>query len=156
MERTLVLLKPDAVERGLIGRILTRFEEKGLKAIGLQLRRYPEETIREHYAVHRERPFYADLVRYMTSGPVVALALEGKDAIEVTRGLMGDTNARKAKPGTIRGDLGMSFSNNLVHGSDSAESAERELALFFPDANRICEWTPRLEEVVYNVEEELR
>ncbi len=153
MERTLVLLKPDAVHRGLIGRILARFEDKGLKAIGLKLRRFPEATIQKHYEVHRDKPFYADLVDFMTSGPVVALALEGKSAIEVTRTLIGKTNAAQAAPGTIRGDLALSFSNNLVHGSDSPESAARELAIFFPDASEICEWTPVTHGWVYCDEE---
>lgn len=156
MERTLVLLKPDAVQRGLIGRILGRFEEKGLKVIGLKMRRFPVELVRRHYAVHRERPFFAGLVGFMTSGPVVAIAIEGKDAIGVVRRLMGKTNSREAEPGTIRGDLGMSFSNNLVHGSDGPESAKTELALFFPEAEEICEWTPVALPWVYNVEEELR
>ena len=153
MEKTLVLLKPDAVHRGLVGRIVGRFEEKGLKLVGLKLRRFPVELIREHYAVHRERPFYDNLVEFMTSGPVVALALEGKNAIEVTRNLMGKTNAAEAAPGTIRGDFGLSFSNNLVHGSDGPESATTELALFFPKADELCEWTPAEENWVYSVEE---
>lgn len=156
MQRTLVLLKPDAVQRGLIGTILARFEAKGLKLVGLKMRRFPVELVREHYAVHRERKFYAGLVGFMTSGPVVAIAVEGKDAIAVTRRLIGKTNSAEAEPGTIRGDLGMSFSNNLVHGSDGPESAQRELALFFPDASEICAWTPVQEPWVYNVEEELR
>ena len=155
LERTLVLLKPDAVQRGLCGRILARFEQKGLKIVALKLRQFPRSLMERHYAVHRERPFYAGLVDYMTSGPVVALALEGVDAIEVTRGLMGKTNARQAAPGTIRGDLGMSFSNNLVHGSDGPESAEQELGLFFAGAEELVEWTPANLPWIYNVEEEL-
>ena len=155
MERTLVLLKPDAVQRGLAGRILARFEEKGLKLIGLKLRQFPEATIREHYDVHKERPFYPKLVEYMTSGAVVALALEGLDAIAVVRRMVGATNSREADPGTIRGDFGMSFSNNLVHASDGPESAQKELGLFFPEAEEICAWTPNLEPWIYNVAEEL-
>lgn len=156
MERTLVLFKPDAVQRGLLGRILSRFEEKGLKLIGLKLRQFPLETIREHYAVHKARPFYASLVDYMTSGPVVALALEGVDAIAVVRRLVGATNSREAAPGTIRGDFGMSFSNNLIHASDGPEASAKELGLFFPDAAEIVEWTPSLLPWVYNVAEELK
>ena len=133
LERTLVLLKPDAVQRGLVGEILARFERKGLKLVGLKLRQFPEKLIREHYAVHKDRPFYSKLVKFMTSGPVVAFVLEGKDAIEVTRNVMGATNSRKAAPGTIRGDLGIETTENLVHGSDSHESAAREIALFFPE-----------------------
>ncbi|MFT5283938.1 MAG: nucleoside-diphosphate kinase [Planctomycetota bacterium] len=155
MERTLVLLKPDTVQRGLAGRILARFEEKGLKLIALKLRQFPEDTIRAHYAVHKERPFYANLVNYMTSGAVVALALEGLDAITVVRTMVGVTNSREAAPGTIRGDFGMSFSNNLVHASDSPEAAATELALFFPGADELVEWTPNNEPWIYNVAEEL-
>ena len=155
MERTLILLKPDAVHRGLIGRILTRFEEKGLKLVGLKMRRFPEELIREHYAVHRERPFYENLVGFMTGGPVVALCLEGKNAIETARRVIGATDSSKADPGTIRGDFGMSFSNNLVHASDGPETAASELALWFGDADEVCEWTPSDLGWRYNVEEEL-
>lgn len=155
VERSLILLKPDSVQRGLVGRLLGRFEDKGLKLIGLKLRQFPLETIRAHYAVHKERPFYDNLVSYMTSGPVVALALEGVDAIAVVRNLVGATNSREAAPGTIRGDFGMSFSNNLVHASDSPESAATELALFFADASEVVEWTPVAEPWIYNVAEEL-
>lgn len=155
MERTLVLLKPDAVQRGLVGRILARFEEKGLKLVGMKLRVFPEELLRRHYEVHVKRPFFEGLVRYMSSGPVVAVALEGKDAIAVARRMIGATNCAEAAPGTIRGDLGMSFSNNLVHGSDGPESSATELALWFADEGELAEWTPTLEPWVYNVEEEL-
>ena len=153
MEKTLVLFKPDAVQRGLIGRILNRFEDKGLQIAGLKMRSFPLETIREHYAVHKERPFYDNLVEFMTSGPVVAVCLEGKNAIDVTRTLMGKTNSAEATPGTIRGDFGMSFSNNLVHGSDGPESAEKELKLFFGEPGDLCEWTPATDPWVYSVEE---
>lgn len=156
MERTLVLLKPDAVQRGLIGKILSRFEDKGLKIVGLKLRQFPASVLEQHYAPHRERPFFKNLVKFMGSSPVVAIALEGKDAIEVTRKLMGKTNARQAEPGTIRGDLGMSFSNNLVHGSDSAESAKTELALFFGAPEETVAWEPSNLGWIYSIEEELR
>lgn len=155
MERTLVLFKPDSLQRGLVGRILERFEAKGLKIVGLKLRRFPTDLIEAHYAVHAERPFYPTLVSYMTSGPVVAMCLEGKDAIGVTRRLMGKTNSREADPGTIRGDFAMSFSNNLVHGSDGPESAARELKLFFPEADELVAWEPADLEWLYNVKEEL-
>ncbi len=155
LERTLVLLKPDAVQRGLIGEIVARFERKGLRIVGLKLRRFDLKLIEQHYAVHRERPFYGKLVKFMTSGPVVAIAIEGKDAIEVVRKLMGATNSRKAEAGTIRGDLGMSFSNNLVHGSDGPDSAKQELALFFGGSGELVDWTPATLEWVYSVEEEL-
>jgi nucleoside-diphosphate kinase len=153
LERTLVLLKPDAVQRGLVGSILARFERKGLKLVGLKLRRFEESLIRKHYEVHRERPFYGSLVEFMTSGPAVALVLEGKNAIEVTRKLMGKTNAAEAEPGTIRGDLALSRSNNLVHGSDSPESAKRELQLFFPEQGELVDWQAVGEPWVYSPEE---
>lgn len=155
MERTLVLLKPDAVQRGLVGEILSRFESKGLKLVGMKLRQFPEALIKKHYEVHKEKPFYEGLVRFMTSSPALALALEGKDAIAVTRNLMGATNCAKAPPGTIRGDLGMSFSYNLVHGSDGPETAQSELALFFDRPEELISWTPNLESWVYDVEDEL-
>ncbi len=136
-----------------MGQILTRFEAKGLRVAGLKMRQFPVEHMQKHYDVHKERPFFGNLVDFMTSGPVVALALEGKNAIEVTRNLMGATNAAKAAPGTIRGDFGLSFSNNLVHGSDGPESAATELALFFPEKDELCEWTPDAERWVYSVEE---
>jgi len=155
VERTLVLFKPDTLHRGLAGRILSRFEDKGLKLVGLKLRQFPVELIRRHYDVHKDRPFFADLVGFMTSGPVVAVALEGVNAIEVVRKLVGKTNSAEAEPGTIRGDLGLSFSHNLVHGSDGPEAAETELALFFPEPEEIVAWTPENEAWVYNVAEEL-
>lgn len=155
LERTLVLLKPDAVQRGLIGAIVARFEQKGLRIVGLKLRQFERKLIEEHYAVHKERPFYPKLVQFMTSGPVVAIALEGKEAIEVTRKLMGKTNSRQAEAGTIRGDFGMSFSNNLVHGSDGPDAAKKELALFFGGAGELVDWKPATLEWVYSVEEEL-
>ena len=152
MERTLVLLKPDAVQRGLVGEIVGRFERKGLKLVGLKMRRFDERLLREHYSVHKGRPFYEGLVRFMASGPAVAIVLEGENAIAVTRTLMGKTSSSEASPGTIRGDLGMSVSFNLVHGSDGPASAERELALFFPGADEIVSWTPVTEAWVYDVE----
>lgn len=155
LERTLVLLKPDAVQRGLIGAILARFEQKGLRIVGLKLRSFERKLIEQHYAVHRERPFYPKLVQFMTSGPVVAVAIEGKEAIEVVRKLIGKTNSRQAEPGTIRGDLGMSFSNNLVHGSDGPDAARTELALFFGGSGELVDWKPATLEWVYSVEEEL-
>ena len=153
MERTLVLAKPDALQRGLVGTILSRFEQKGLKLVGLKMRRFPDEVIQEHYSVHADKPFYSALVGFMTSGPVVAMALEGKDAITVVRGLMGKTNSAEAAPGTIRGDYALSFSNNLVHGSDGPESAETELALFFAEDGDLVDWTPDLTAWVYSGEE---
>jgi len=133
MERTLILFKPDAVQRGLCGQLLTRFERKGLKIAGMKLMRITPELAAEHYEAHKERPFYPGLVRFMTSSPVVALAIEGIGAIAICRKLMGKTFGPEAEAGTIRGDFGCSRSFNLVHGSDSPEAAERELALFFPE-----------------------
>ena len=155
MERTLVLLKPDTVQRGLVGRILTRFEEKGLQILGLKLQQFPADHLRKHYDVHKERPFFEGLVEYMSSGPVAALVLEGVDAIAVVRRLVGKTNGRESEPGTIRGDFGMSFSTNLVHASDSPESAETELALWFSNPEELAEWKASDLEWRYNIEEEL-
>ena len=155
MERTLVLMKPDAVQRGLVGNILSRFENKGLKVVGMKMRTFPKDHLEKHYDVHKERPFFASLVGFMSSSPVVALALEGKNAIAVTRTLVGPTNSGEAPPGTIRGDLGMSFSHNLVHASDGPDTAATELALWFPEAGEVSEWTPATESWVYDVEEEL-
>ena len=133
-DRTLVLLKPDAVERGLVGEILGRFEAKNLKIVALDLRQLDEATLARHYEEHVGKPFYADLVSFMSRGPVVALVVEGpEDTWEVVRSMMGATNPRKAAPGTIRGDLGILFTENLVHGSDSLASAEREIGIFFPN-----------------------
>lgn len=153
MERTLVLLKPDAVQRSLVGPILARFEAKGLRIVGLKMRRFPRPLIERHYEAHKARPFFGALVDFMTSGPVVALVLEGANAIEVTRRLMGTTNAAEAQPGTIRGDHALSRSNNLVHGSDSPEAARKELALFFPEADEVCEWQSASFPWVYSPEE---
>ncbi len=133
-DRTLVLLKPDAVERGLVGEILSRFEAKGLRLVALDLRRLDADTLARHYEEHVGKGFYADLVDFMSRGPVVALVLEGpEDTWEVVRTMMGTTNPRAAAPGTIRGDLGILFTENLVHGSDSLTSAEREIGIFFPN-----------------------
>jgi nucleoside-diphosphate kinase len=133
-DRTLVLLKPDAVERGLVGQILSRFEAKGLKIVAMDLRSLDAATLDRHYEEHVGKGFYADLVTFMSRGPVVALAIEGpEDTWEVVRTMMGATNPRKAAPGTIRGDLGILFTENLVHGSDGLESAQRELGIFFPN-----------------------
>jgi nucleoside-diphosphate kinase len=131
MERTLVLVKPDGVQRGLIGELLSRFERKGLKVVGLRLLEVPREMAERHYAVHAGKHFYAGLVEFITSGPVAAIALEGPDAIATVRRLVGATMPNEAAPGTIRGDLGISGLRNLVHASDAPETAEFELALWF-------------------------
>ena len=131
MQRTLVLAKPDAVQRGLIGEIIGRFERKGLKVVGLRLLNVPREMAERHYAVHAGKHFYAGLVEFITSGPVAAIALEGPDAIAVVRLMVGKTMPNEAEPGTIRGDLGVSGLRNLIHASDAPETAEEELALWF-------------------------
>ncbi|MCI0343636.1 MAG: nucleoside-diphosphate kinase [Planctomycetales bacterium] len=141
METTLVLVKPDGVQRHLVGRILARFEEKGLQVVGLRMMCIPEATLRVHYAAHKGKPFYEGLIAYMSSGPVVAVAIRGPRAIGVVRTLMGKTFGHEAAPGTIRGDLGLSGSFNLVHGSDSPEAAKAELALYFKPED-LCEWRP--------------
>ena len=132
-DRTLVLLKPDAVERKLVGEVLSRFEAKNLDIVAMELRTLDADTLARHYEEHVGKGFYADLVAFMSRGPVVTAAIEGpEDTWEVVRGMMGATNPRKADPGTIRGDLGILFTENLIHGSDGPDSAVRELGLFFP------------------------
>ena len=132
-QRTLVLIKPDAVRRGLVGNVLSRFESKGLTVVALEQRTIDAAKADEHYAEHVERDFYPPLRAFVTSGPLVALVLEGDEAIEVVRAINGATDGRKAAPGTIRGDLSLSNRENLVHGSDSSESAEREIKIWFPN-----------------------
>lgn len=132
-ERTLVLLKPDAVERGLVGAIVSRFEAKGLRLAAMELRTLTPEVLASHYAEHVDKGFYPDLVAFMSRGPVVAMVVEGPtDTWEIVRSMMGATNPRASAPGTIRGDFGTEMTENLVHGSDSAESAAREIGIFFP------------------------
>jgi nucleoside-diphosphate kinase len=133
VERTLVLIKPDAVRRSLAGEILARFERRGLQLRSARLLTVDRSLAEEHYAEHTEKPFFGELVDFITSGPTLALALEGEGAIKVVRATMGSTNPAESAPGTIRGDLSLSMPDNLVHGSDSTESAARELALWFPD-----------------------
>jgi len=134
MDRTFVICKPDAVERGLVGEIIGRFERKSLRIVAADLRTLDRETLGRHYAEHQGKSFYDDLVRFMSRGPAVVLVLEGPaDTFKVVRAMMGSTNPRDAAPGTIRGDLGIELTENLVHGSDSPESAAREIAIFFPN-----------------------
>ena len=154
MERTLILLKPDALQRGLVGQILSRFEQKGLKLVALKLMRITPDLAARHYAQHKERKFYPGLVQFMTSSPVVALALEGIDAIKICRTMMGATFGADAAPGTIRGDFGVSRSYNLVHGSDSPEAAARELELFFPEG--LVEFDYAAVNWIYDPVEELK
>ncbi|MSR58172.1 MAG: nucleoside-diphosphate kinase [Planctomycetaceae bacterium] len=131
MERTLILFKPDAVQRRLSGRLLTRLEDKGLKIVGLKMLRVTKELSAKHYAEHVTKPFYPLLEEFITSGPVVALVAEGPQAVAVVRGMMGPTNGAQAAPGTIRGDFGVSRQMNLMHGSDSVEAATKEIAVYF-------------------------
>ena len=131
MEQTLVLVKPDGVQRGLAGEIIGRLERRGLKLVAMKLMQADEALAHRHYGEHVDRPFFAGLVSFITSGPVVAMAWEANNAVEIVRSTMGVTNPANAAPGTIRGDLGVDIGRNLIHGSDSPESAQRELALFF-------------------------
>jgi nucleoside-diphosphate kinase len=150
MERTLIILKPDAVQRGICGEIITRFEKKGLQLVGAKLMKIPTQLAETHYEPHKGKPFYAGLVAFMTSSPVIVLALAGKDAIAISRKMMGATFGSKAEPGTIRGDFGVSNSFNLIHGSDSPESATRELGLFFKEGELVA-WSPTIQGWVYDM-----
>jgi nucleoside-diphosphate kinase len=133
LERTLIIIKPDAVQRGLMGRIITRFERRGLRIAALKLIRITPELAQRHYAVHEGKPFYEPLIAYITSSPVVIMVLEGNDAIEIARRTMGATNPAEAAPGTIRADFGLEIGRNLVHGSDGPETAAFEVPLFFDE-----------------------
>jgi nucleoside-diphosphate kinase len=131
MERTLVLLKPDCVQRRLVGSLLQRFEQKGLRLVALKLVQASQQLAAQHYAVHQGKPFYPSLLQFITSGPTVAVVLEGPTAVNVVRLMMGKTNGAESPPGTIRGDYGISVQNNLIHGSDSVDNAKTEIALWF-------------------------
>ena len=133
METTLVLVKPDGVQRGLVGEVIGRLERKGLRIAGLKMIHASEQLANKHYGEHVGKPFFDSLVKFITSSPLVAMALEGENAVEVARNLMGSTNPKEAAPGTIRGDYGLTIGMNLIHGSDSLESAEKELAIFFDE-----------------------
>lgn len=142
-ERTFVVLKPDAVQRRLVGELYGRFEQKGLKVVGLKMLRVTKELSRQHYAEHVERPFYPLLEEFITSGPVIAMVLEGPEAITVIRTMLGTTNGREAPPGTIRGDFGSSRQMNLVHGSDGPDAASREIGIYFRD-DELMDYEPTL------------
>lgn len=131
VERTLVLVKPDAMHRGLAGDIISRLEKKGLKIVAMKLLQLDAELAGRHYEAHRQKPFFKGLVEFITSCPIIAIVVEGRQAVDVVRQLMGQTDSAKAAPGTIRGDMAMDLQDNLVHGSDSAESAAREIGLYF-------------------------
>ena len=131
MERTYLMIKPDAVQRELVGEIVSRFECKGLRPVAMKLMRIPKEVAEKHYGEHKGKKFYDSLISYITSGPVLAMVWEGEDAVSVCRNIMGKTNPKESAPGTIRGDYGMQTGRNIIHGSDSPESAEREISIFF-------------------------
>ena len=143
MERTLVLLKPDCVQRRLMGRIIARFEDKGLNIVAMKMLRMSPELAKQHYAEHVAKPFYPGLETYITSAPLVAMIVEGRDAIRLVRGMVGDTSGLKAAPGTMRGDFSTSQQTNLVHASDGPEAARREIDLYF-NPSEICAYEPTL------------
>ena len=150
METTLIILKPDALQRGLCGRILGRFEDKGLQVVGMKMMKISQHLAERHYEPHKGKPFYESLIRFMTKSPVVVVALRGVGAIEISRKMMGATFGSKAEPGTIRGDFGVSNSFNLIHGSDSPESAEHELSLFFEESE-LLDWDRAADQWVYDL-----
>lgn len=148
MERTLIIVKPEGVQRGLIGNVLARFEQRGLKLVGLKLIQITPELAEQHYGVHKGKPFYARLVKHITCGPVVVGVIEGPKAISVVRTTMGATNAAEALPGTIRGDYGLEIGFNIVHGSDGPETAVQEINLFFKP-EELVEYTLATQQWVY-------
>ena len=152
MERTLVILKPDAIQRRLVGRIIQRFEDKGLVVVGMKLVQVSRGLAERLYAPHKGKPFYPGLIDYITRGPVIVMVLQGKRCIEIARGLMGKTFGYEAAPGTIRGDFGASRTYNLVHGSDSPETAETEIAIYFT-REELLNYTPAGSEWVYRPDE---
>ncbi|MFZ5646092.1 MAG: nucleoside-diphosphate kinase [Bacillota bacterium] len=148
MDRTYLMIKPDGVQRGLVGEIISRIERKGLKIVGLKMLRISRELAEKHYAEHVGKPFFGPLVDYITSGPVVAMVVEGKDVVATTREMMGATNPLKAAPGTIRATYGMDVGRNIIHGSDSPASAERELGIFFLPGE-LVEYTRDVDKWIY-------
>ncbi|MEH2355378.1 MULTISPECIES: nucleoside-diphosphate kinase [unclassified Nostoc] len=143
MERTFLAIKPDGVQRGLVGEIIRRFETKGFTLVGLKLLKVSRELAEQHYGVHRERPFFSGLVEFITSSPVVAMVWEGDGVIASARKIIGATNPLTAEPGTIRGDFGLNIGRNLIHGSDAPETAQQEIALWFKD-EELVSWQPHL------------
>lgn len=148
VERTFVMIKPDGVKRGLVGEVIRRFEQKGLKIVAMKMTVLSKEKAEEQYAVHKGKPFYDSLIKYITSGPVVLMVLEGPNAIEVVRTLIGPTDGRKAPPGTIRGDLSLDIRKNIIHAADSEESAKREISIHF-DEKEIINYKRIDEEIIY-------
>ena len=148
MERTLVLVKPDGVQRGLIGNVITRFEQRGLRLVGMKFIQMSKELAGEHYAEHKERPFYNDLISYIPSGPVVAMVWEGTNGIAVVRSMMGATRPDESAPGTIRGDFGLDVGRNIVHGSAKPDDTVREVSLFFTDSE-LVDWKRSIDPWVF-------
>lgn len=148
MERTFIAIKPDGVQRGLIGEIIQRFETKGFTLVGLKLMQVSRELAETHYGVHKERPFFAGLVDFITSGPVVAMVWEGEGVIASARKIIGATNPLTSEPGTIRGDFGVSIGRNLIHGSDAPETAQQEIGLWFSEADLVS-WQPAMTSWIY-------
>lgn len=148
MERTYVMVKPDGVQRNLVGEILSRFEKKGFKIVGLKMLRLTREIAEKHYAEHIGKPFFESLVSYITSGPVVAFVLEGKDVVATVRAMNGATNPLNAGPGTVRGDYAIEVGRNVIHASDSVESANREIGIYFTEAE-LCEYTKNVDNWLY-------
>ncbi|XP_060749021.1 nucleoside diphosphate kinase 3 isoform X1 [Tachysurus vachellii] len=147
-ERTLIAVKPDGVQRKLVGEIIRRFEKKGFKLVGMKFLQASEEHLREHYWELRERPFYKGLVKYMSSGPIVVMVWQGLDVVKTSRKMLGETNPADSLPGTIRGDYGVEVGRNVVHGSDSVESAQREISLWFKEPELVC-WEESSEHWIY-------
>ncbi|MEM3609299.1 MAG: nucleoside-diphosphate kinase [Candidatus Anstonellales archaeon] len=153
IQKTLILIKPDAMERKLVGQIISRFEQKGLEIVGIKMLQMTKELAQKHYAQHVNKPFYKGLEEFICSRPIVAMVVQGVEAVEVVRNLVGATNARKAQPGTIRGDFANSVSSNVVHASDSLETAEKEIKLFFNDNELFDKHKPLLQDILYAKDE---
>ncbi|AIZ60614.1 nucleoside-diphosphate kinase [Bacillus safensis] len=148
MDKTFLMVKPDGVERQLIGDIVSRFEKKGLQLVGAKLMSIPKEVAETHYGEHKEKPFFGELVDFITSGPVFAMVWQGEQVVDVTRQIIGKTNPKEALPGTIRGDYGLTVGKNIIHGSDSPESAEREINLFFKQ-EELTSWDQTISSWIY-------
>ena len=148
MERTFIMIKPDGVQRGLVGSIISRFEAKGFTLVGLKALNVSRELAENHYAVHKERPFFSGLIEFITSGPVVAMVWEGEGVVAGARKLIGATNPLTAEPGTIRGDYGVSVGRNIIHGSDAIETGQTEIALWFKE-EELMTWQPSLTSWIY-------
>ncbi|AHL71872.1 nucleoside-diphosphate kinase [Bacillus altitudinis] len=148
MDKTFLMVKPDGVERQIIGEIVSRFEKKGLQLVGAKLMSIPKEVAETHYGEHKEKPFFGELVDFITSGPVFAMVWQGEQVVDVTRQIIGKTNPKEALPGTIRGDYGLTVGKNIIHGSDSPESAEREINLFFKQ-EELTNWDQTISSWIY-------